>query len=223
MPAGARSDEGLAAMGDLFCEELHSRHVSALATPASLESEYFSPLLVDANLARRKVCAAIEQVCALIVDMLPDQILSASPSAFAEAPLRSEADETSPAEVRAALLDEVTSRLEKLRSAGASLRKATSQVMHIYWLANHTAGASWDTVAQLVFREEYDRRMVAVTDGYTPLVSWEEKVAAAMLAIKQDHHLTKDGVPLGQVNPRLVCKGLSHAGRDRELPLTPFL
>jgi hypothetical protein len=79
-------------------------------------------------------------------------------------------------------------------------------MMRIYWLANYTTGANWDTVAQLFHREEYDRRLSAITDGYVPLQSWEDKVATAMRAIKQDRHFTKEGMPVGPVLPRLARK-----------------
>jgi hypothetical protein len=101
---------------------------------------------------------------------------------------------------------------ESLRKAGCKLKASVSHAMRVYWLANHTAGASWDTVVQLCFREEWDRRMAAVTDGYTPLLSWDDKVASAMRAIKQDRHITKDGVPIGPVCPRLARKVGAHGG-----------
>ncbi len=60
-------------------------------------------------------------------------------------------------------------------------------------MGNHTQGANWDTVAQLVHRERVDAYMVAVTDGYTLLASWDERVKTAMKEARQEQHLAKDG------------------------------
>ncbi len=87
--------------------------------------------------------------------------------------------------------------------------------MRVYWLANHTAGASWDTVAQLCYCEDWDLRMAAVTDSYTPLQTWDDKVATAMRSIHQDKHLSKDGVPLGPINQRLTKKSAAVSVREQ--------
>ncbi len=56
--------------------------------------------------------------------------------------------------------------------------------------------------------------MLLVQDGHKPIATWEEKVATAMRAINQERHLTKEGVPVGPVNPRLVRKSLHPANRE---------
>jgi hypothetical protein len=101
---------------------------------------------------------------------------------------------------------------ESLREACSTLKAIVSHAVRVYWLTNHTAGASWDTVDLLCLREEWDRRMAAVTDGYTPLQSWDNRVAAAMRAIRQDRNLTKKAVPIGPVCPRFARKGGLHGG-----------
>ena len=113
----------------------------------------------------------------------------------------------------AELMAAVVRQFEGVRTAAATLRRAVSHMMRIYWLANHTTGASWDTVAQLLFREDWDRRMASVTDGYTPIQSWDEKVATAMRVCKQDRHLSKEGTPFGPVCPRLQRKHPQAAAR----------
>jgi hypothetical protein len=75
--------------------------------------------------------------------------------------------------------------------------------MRLYWLANQTQGANWDTVAQLVHREQSDARMAMVVDGFTPIASWDERVAIAMKETHQESHLAKDGTPLGPLCPEL--------------------
>jgi hypothetical protein len=102
-----------------------------------------------------------------------------------------------------------------LRSAAAELKAATSRAVNVYWLANHTQGANWDTVAQLVHREKVDAYMSAVTDGYTPLSSWEERVKTAMKEARQEQHLAKDGSALGPLCPELL-KRFGRAGGDSQ-------
>jgi hypothetical protein len=103
---------------------------------------------------------------------------------------------------------EVVEQFKLIRSLTARLRKVCSHMIRIYVLAHHTTGACWDTVAQLCFREEWDHKMLAVQDGFTPLKTWEEKVTAAMRLNKQDKHLSKEGVPLGPLCQRLSKKHL---------------
>ena len=58
---------------------------------------------------------------------------------------------------------EAVALLEAPRTAGDSLKKHVAHM--IFWLANHATGFSWDTVAQLCFREAHDCDMMAVHDG----------------------------------------------------------
>ena len=54
--------------------------------------------------------------------------------------------------------------------------------------------------------------MIKVADGFKPLPNWEERIANAMRACKQDKHLTKEGVPVGPVCPRLAKRLFSAGG-----------
>jgi hypothetical protein len=101
------------------------------------------------------------------------------------------------------MAEEVLSIFGDLRLAIAELKQATSRAVRLYWLANHTQGANWDTVAQLVHREGVDTYMAAVTDGYTPIATWDKRVAVAMKEALQERHLAKDGTPLGPLCPKL--------------------
>ncbi len=69
-------------------------------------------------------------------------------------------------------------------------------------------------MSQINYRDDHDNKMLLVQDGHKPIATWEEKVATAMRAINQERHLTKDGVPLGPVNSRLLRKCPSSANRE---------
>lgn len=131
---------------------------------------------------------------------------------FEEADLRDGADPTASFEACSDLMAQVVELFAEVRAGSAHLRHACSRMMRIHILAHHTSGASWDTVAQVCFREQWDREMIKVADGFKPLPSWEERVANAMRACKQDKHLTKEGVPVGPVCPRLAKRLFSAGG-----------
>ena len=83
----------------------------------------------------------------------------------------------------------------------ADLKHTTSRAVLLYWLANQTHGANWDTVAQLVHREEMDDHLSQVMDGYTPISTWDERVTVVMKEKHQERHLAEDGTPLGPLCP----------------------
>ena len=60
----------------------------ALESSASPEARHFAPLLIAINLNRRKICEAVENIGAQLVDLPADKILSASTNEFARAPAR---------------------------------------------------------------------------------------------------------------------------------------
>ncbi len=59
-------------------------------------------------------------------------------------------------------------------------------------------------MAQLVHCKGVYAHMAKVMDGYTPIASWDERVAIAMKETHQERHLTKDGTPLGPLCPELL-------------------
>ena len=227
-PSGAPpigDDSHLALLGQGIADAAASRtsNAPAFANDAEIEKEYFSPLLVETNAARRKICAAVEKLGTLLVDMPADKILSASAREFAQAKLQDGADESASFDECASLVAELIEQFEVVRVATAHLRRSCSHMMRIYMLAHHTTGAGWNTVAQLCYREVWDREMLGLQDGFKPLATWEEKVMTAMRLCKQDKHLTKEGTPMGPLCPRLLKRSFGthsnpntpNAGRGR--------
>jgi hypothetical protein len=41
--------------------------------------------------------------------------------------------------------------------------------MRVFWLANHTTGCGWNTVAQIIYRDDHDNEMLLVQDGHKRL------------------------------------------------------
>ena len=73
-------------------------------------------------------------------------------------------------------------KLALSRSAVAALRDTTTRVKRIFWLANHTRGCNWSTLAQLKFREEHDANAVVSDPHFTPLATWEDQVSRSQFA-----------------------------------------
>ena len=61
--------------------------------------------------------------------------------------------------------------LGELRSTWIRLRAQPLRTHHIFWLGNHTQGANWDTVEQLLFRAAEDEGANICNPGFTPLTS----------------------------------------------------
>ena len=125
----------------------------------AIEEDYFAPLLIETNAVRRKLCAAVEKLGASLVTIPADHIFSVPASDFAIADLLDSADESASHKECTQLMAEVVEQVGEIRTLTARLRKACSHMMRIYVLAYHTTGASWDTAAQLSFREERDRKI----------------------------------------------------------------
>jgi hypothetical protein len=112
----------LKAPSNPFCEE----------NASSSEGQHFAPLLIAANLARRKVCAAIARMGALLVDMPEDQILEIPNCEFAAAPARGCADASPMPDEGEPTLGDILHELGDLRSAAAELKAATSRAVNVY-------------------------------------------------------------------------------------------
>ena len=93
-PAGAGGDEGTASLGANLAEAASERtaHAYVFSVHTTIEAEHFSPILVEANLARRAVCAEIERIGALLVEVPAEKILAILSAELARAPLREGAD-----------------------------------------------------------------------------------------------------------------------------------
>ena len=59
--------------------------------------------------------------------------------------------------------------LGELRSTGIRLRAQTLRTQRIFWLGNHTTGANWDTVEQLLLCAAEDEGANLCNPGFTPL------------------------------------------------------
>ncbi len=140
--------------------------------------------------------------------------LSASAKEWATAELQDGAADDASPEERLDFVHDVLDRFEAVRTETAELRNFCSQMMSIHSLAHHTTGAGWNTVAQLYFRENWDRKQVQNQDGFVPLSSWDDKIAAAMRRCKQEKHLTKEGALLGPACPRIRLPSTSHHQRS---------
>ena len=201
-------DSRLDIRGAAFVEGLHPSAASGNDpyTPddtASPEMRHFAPLLVAINMARRKLCAAVERIGSQLVDIPPEKVLSVSESAFARAKPRPLWNGAVSSETFQGEAQDLFRAFSEARGSAAELQRATSRAVRLYWLANQTQGANWDTVAQLVYRERQDNHMSKVVDGYVPIATWDERVAIAMKETHQERHLAKDGTPLGPLCPEL--------------------
>ena len=83
-------------------------------------------------------------------------------------------------------------------------RASMTRCFDLYKLACMTKGANWLTVQQLQFRERADRSQAVFDSHSTPLVSWEDKTRAALIACDQTHTMNKEGKLLGPVCPAVA-------------------
>ena len=101
--------------------------------------------------------------------------------------------------------------LRPLRLATIMSRAAIKRAFDLYTFATMTGGASWLTVAQLVYRESWDAQKVNDDRTCRPLLDLDAKVAAVLSACRQTNTITKDGLVLGPVAPFVNWT----LGRDR--------
>lgn len=108
-------------------------------------------------------------------------------------------------------LEGVFESLADVSRAIQAARAASKRMFDIYTLATQTAGASWLTVDQLLYREDFDQQQATYDLTHRPLVDWADKVAAAMSACQQNSPLDKKGLPVGPVAPS-VSRTLGRRG-----------
>jgi hypothetical protein len=114
----------------------------------------------------------------------------------------------SAAESPSRLLDhlrEVYVKLARLQEAAVAARAQLKRCFDLYKLATQTRGANWLTVQQLQYREYSDRSNSTFDSTCKPLVAFEDKVRAALIACEQSHTLTKEGAILGPVCPAVAA------------------
>lgn len=207
-----------------------SSFASTFSNRGSREARVFTPMLADTHQSQRALCAALDVLGRRLLVFPHGSLLSMTESQFAEAPFVAAFGDDAPPDVRGAVASAVEA-LAACRSAAQALQLHARIMVRMYWLATHTGGANWDTVQQVLFRENYDREMrlvdvVATGDTndaplVTPLRKWPEKVAEAMKVLGQERGLSKDGAVLGPLCPELAATrgggntGQAARGRDR--------
>ena len=99
------------------------------------------------------------------------------------------------------------SKLDALRVAARGIRDTGVRLQRLFWLAEFTQGCNWETVLQLIHREEHDEMGDHMAPCHTRLTSWDDQIRAAIIgAHQQKAGLAKDGKTLvGTVHPRLLC------------------
>jgi len=85
--------------------------------------------------------------------------------------------------------------------AGAS----STRCFEAYKLMTQTKFADAWTLLQLQSREASDARAVAMLEVHEPLTSWFDKIQAALIACEQTQAMTREGVLLGPVDPRVAA------------------
>jgi hypothetical protein len=113
----------------------------------------------------------------------------------------------------AALRTALFGALDACRTAALTLCEDTAETQRIFWLANHTRAANWDTVEQLDYRAAQDAVAADIDPNHVPLATWEDQVKAAIIGCNRDKEgLTSDGKALkGPVLPRLALKQQTNA------------
>jgi uncharacterized membrane protein YgcG len=171
-----------------------------------------SPILTGNSLAVKAVAGSVERMAASLLSFdgkfadLPRETAMGADLAAAfgdEVPQGAAAD----------ALNQALLRLLDVRDALVALQDITLLMQRVWFLAYHTPGANWDTVLQLLFREDHDAVVSEFEPNCVPIASWNDKVKAAMRRLGQDAGLTKDGTPLGPLCPGLRGSGAGF-GRD---------
>jgi len=97
------------------------------------------------------------------------------------------------------------SSIATLHALTVAARASMERCFDLYKLACMTKGANWLTVQQLQFRERVDRSQAVFDSVNAPLVSWEDKTRAALIACDQTHTMSREGILLGPVCPSVVA------------------
>jgi hypothetical protein len=220
-------DDALSAAGTAVktaaADAARSSFASTFSNRGSREARVFTPMIADTHQSQRALCAALDVLGRRLLVYPHGSLLSMTESQFTDAPFVTAFGDDAPPEVREAVASAVAA-LAECRSAAQALQLHARIMVRMYWLATHTGGANWDTVQQVLFRENYDREMrlvdvVAAGDTndaplVTPLRKWPEKVAEAMKVLGQERGLSKDGAVLGPLCPELAAaRGGGNAGQ----------
>ena len=177
-----------------------------------LDVRLYTPLLVELYTSVRKMAEGISLLAKEVYTFEGD-FLELSPTAVAALPTTpwfDSCDTTSGSRL--------LHRMETIHTVAAQLRAKNLRCQRGFWLANHTPGCNWDTWEQLCHREDQDAGADLCNPNFTPLVSWDEQVRAAIAAARQEAAaLSKDGKTLlGPILPRLLAR--HNGGRGNEAP-----
>ena len=104
----------------------------------------------------------------------------------------------------AAHLGRVHELLPRLHEQHLRLRALVRRAFDLYSLGARTPGASWLTVRQLLFREQWDADQLRFNRRHVAITAWADKVQAAIVGCKQEHALSKDGSLRGPVDPYVL-------------------
>ena len=115
-------------------------------------------MIADTHQSQRALCAALDVLGRCLLVYPHGSLLSMTESQFTDAPFVTAFGDDAPPEVREAVASAVAA-LAECRSAAQALQLHARTMVRMYWLATHTGGANWDTVQQVLFRENYDREM----------------------------------------------------------------
>ena len=183
---------------------VHHRPGADLPTDVAI----FFPLIGYANMAASAVGDAFDDLAntALILE-------GTSAMALSEAELKAASFCLDSVE------DNVKAKLGALQRRILECMARVKRAYDVYTLATRTNGCSWLTVEQLIFREGYDKENKAFNPLYKPLDTWEDKVAAAIVACGQNGvALGKDGNLRGPLSPS-VAKAMAQR-RQSSTPAT---
>lgn len=147
-----------------------------------------------------------------------------APECFDAAPFRlsSETLESAPDSEIRAVFSKVLGHMSGLHRQLCETHAAMERAWSIYSLATLTRGASWLTVKQLQHREREDERQRAYGPlANVPILSWAEKVSAALTVCEQANvALTRDGKLAGPIAPEVLAslrrRGEPQGGRRRD-------
>ena len=189
----------------------HEQHLTAAVDKyffgkCPAEGQVFSPILVHVRDLQAQLFADIAKLASTIVDLpegdfgdLPTDCIRTAPRkpGLTSGNDTEDGSELSPVEV-------LVQRLAACHTTCKDLHQLYAHAMRCYWLANHTEGANWNTVKQILFRDQVDRQQAMFSANPIPEKSWDEKVVIAMKRIDQSRGLAKDGSLLGPICPDLA-------------------
>jgi hypothetical protein len=144
--------------------------------------------------------------------LVPDKLPEAD---FGKLPLVVDPSDRDVCELR--LREHLTAVLDcaaKIQPLAVRAGASSTRCFEAYKLMTQTKFADAWTLIQLQSREASDARAVAMLEVHKPLTCWLDKISAALIACEQSQALTRDGLLLGPVDPRVAA----HVAARRRAP-----